>query len=135
MPAEIDAARYISFVTYKRDGSPVATPVWVVPFENGYAFTTEPHAYKVRRLRHDARASIAVCDMRGKVAEGATWYSGAAIVLNDEQANEVSRLIAQKYSIGIKLLGFMTFVKRILGKGSSAGDGAIKITLNSPDLT
>lgn len=133
MPAEIDAARYISFVTYKRDGSSVATPVWVVPFENGYAFTTEPNAYKVRRIRNDARASIAVCDMRGKVAESATWYAGAAVVLNESQAKEVTKLIEAKYSIGTKLLGLMSFVKRVLGKGSTAGDGAIKITLNNPD--
>ena len=133
MPAEIDAARYISFVTYKRDGSSVATPVWVVPFENGYAFTTEPNAYKVRRIRNDARASIAACDMRGKVAENATWYAGAAVVLNESQAKEVTKLIEAKYSIGTKLLGLMSFVKRVLGKGSTAGDGAIKITLTNPD--
>ena len=132
MPQEIDSAKYISFVSYKRDGSTVATPVWVVPYENGYAFTTEPNAYKVKRIRRDARVSIAVCDMRGKVPSEATWYHGAAVVLDERQAAEVSALIAKKYTIGTKLLGVMSFVKKVLGKGSTAGDGAIKVTLTPP---
>ena len=71
MPADLDTAKYVSFVTYKKDGTPVATPVWVVPFEGGYAFTTDPDAYKVKRLRNDARATLTVCDMRGKIAPNA----------------------------------------------------------------
>jgi hypothetical protein len=31
----------------------------------------------------------------------------------------------------VKLLGVMSFVKKILGKGSTAGDAAIKVTLHS----
>lgn len=130
MPAEIDNARYISFLTYKRDGTPIATPVWVVPFENGYAFTTEPNAFKVRRIRHDARASIAACDMRGKVSPDATWFHGAAVVLNAEQTAEVIALIKKKYSIGTKLLALMDLYRKIIGKSSEIGDGAIKVTLS-----
>ena len=130
MPADLDSAKYVSFVTYKKDGTPVATPVWVVPFEGGYAFTTEPNAYKVRRLRNDARATLTVCDMRGKISEGATTHIGSAVVLSKDDAEKVSKLIEKKYSIGTKLLGVMSFVKKILGKGSTAGDGAIKVTLH-----
>ncbi len=130
MPADLDSAKYVSFVTYKKDGTPVATPVWVVPFEGGYAFTTEPNAYKVRRLHNDARATLTVCDMRGKISEGATTHIGSAVVLSEDDAEKVSKLIEKKYSIGTKLLGVMSFVKKILGKGSTAGDGAIKVTLH-----
>jgi len=130
MPADLDSAKYVSFVTYKKDGTPVATPVWVVPFEGGYAFTTEPNAYKVRRLRNDARATLTVCDMRGKISEGATTHIGSAVVLSKDDAEKVSKLIEKKYSIGTKLLGVMSFVRKILGKGSTAGDGAIKVTLH-----
>lgn len=130
MPAELDSARYISFVTYKKDGSPVATPVWVVPFQGGYAFTTEPNAYKVRRIRNDARATVTVCNARGSVADGATTYIGSAVILGEDDAKEVSALINKKYSIGSKLLGIFSLVKKIIGKGSTAGDGAIKVTLH-----
>jgi PPOX class probable F420-dependent enzyme len=130
MPADLDTAKYVSFVTYKKDGSPVATPVWVVPFEGGYAFTTDPDAYKVKRLRNDARATLTVCDMRGKIAAGAIVYSGAALVLNEADTQRVDALIRKKYSIGYRMLGVMSVLKKIAGKGSTAGDAAIKVTLS-----
>lgn len=130
MSADLDSAKYVSFVTYKKDGTPIATPVWVVPYDGGYAFTTDPTAYKVRRIKNDARATLTVCDMRGKVSDGATTHLGSAVLLNDEQSKEVAQLVAQKYSIGVKLLGVMSVVKKLLGKGSTAGDAAIKVTIH-----
>lgn len=131
MSSDLDAAKYVSFVTYKKDGTPVATAVWIVPYDGGYAFTTDPTAYKVRRIKNDARATLTECNSRGKVVEGATTHIGSAILLDDAQAREVSMLIAQKYSIGVKLLGVFSFVKKILGKGTTAGDAAIKVTLHN----
>ena len=130
MPADLDTAKYVSFVTYKKDGSPVATPVWVVPFEGGYAFTTEPNAFKVKRLRHDARATLTVCDMRGKIATGATVHTGAAVILNESDSQRVDALIGKKYVIGYRMLGVFSLLKKIAGKGTTAGDAAIKVTLS-----
>jgi uncharacterized protein len=130
MPEEIDSARYVSFVSYKKDGSPVATPVWIVPFEGGYAFTSAPEAYKIRRIRNDARATLAICDMRGKVPHDAKVYLGSAVVLDPKSTQQVEDLINKKYWIGTKLLTLMSLVKKILGKGTTAGDAAIKVTLH-----
>lgn len=130
MPADLDTARYVSFVTYKKDGTPVATPVWVVPFDGGYAFTTAPDAFKVKRLRNDARATLTACDMRGKISADAIVYSGAALVLDEADAQRVDALIRKKYSIGHRLLGVMSVLKKIAGKGTTAGDAAIKVTLS-----
>ncbi len=129
MPADLDTAKYVSFVTYKKDGSSVATPVWVVPFEGGYAFTTAPDAFKVKRLRHDARATLTVCDMRGKIAPGAIVHTGAAVMLNGADMQRVDALIRKKYSIGHRMLGVLSVLKKIAGKGTTAGDAAIKVTL------
>ena len=130
MPADLDNARYVSFVTYRKDGSPVATPVWVVPFDGGYAFTTDPTAHKVRRVRNDARATLTVCNARGALVEGAVTHLGSAVVLGEDDTETVAKLIAKKYSIGVRLLGVMSFVKKVLGKGTTAGEGAIKVTLH-----
>ncbi|MEY3805566.1 MAG: hypothetical protein RIR69_378 [Actinomycetota bacterium] len=131
MPSDLDNARYVSFKTYKKDGTAVSTPVWIVPYDNGYAFTTEPNAYKVRRIRRDARATLTVCDMRGKIASGAVEHLGSAVVLDAEHTRDVEKLIAKKYWVGIRLLGVISIVRKILGKGSSTGDAAIKVTLHS----
>jgi PPOX class probable F420-dependent enzyme len=117
-------------VTYKKDGSPVATPVWVVPFEGGYAFTTDPNAFKVKRLRNDARATLTVCNMRGAISADAVVHTGAAVVLNEADTKRVDALVRKKYSIGYRMLGVMSVLKKIAGKGSTAGDAAIKVTLS-----
>ena len=36
---EITNAKYVSFVSYRKSGQAVATPVWITPFEDGYGFT------------------------------------------------------------------------------------------------
>ena len=130
MAADLDSAKYVSFVTYKKDGTPVAAPVWVVPFQGGYAFTTDPDSFKIKRLRNDARATLTVCNARGKMVEGAVVHIGAAVVLDEDDAEEVARLISKKYVIGTKLLGIYSFVKKLKGSGSTAGDAAIKVTLS-----
>jgi len=37
---ELDDAKYTALTTFKRDGSAVMTPVWVVPCETGYRVVT-----------------------------------------------------------------------------------------------
>jgi hypothetical protein len=64
------------------------------------------------------------------IAEGATVHIGAAVVLNESDAQRVDALIRKKYSIGHRMLGVMSVLKKIAGKGSTAGDAAIKVTLS-----
>ncbi|MEI8286872.1 MAG: PPOX class F420-dependent oxidoreductase [Actinomycetes bacterium] len=131
MSAELDNAKYVSFTSYKKDGTPVSLPVWVVPFDGGYAFTTDIHSYKVKRIQNDARASLAVCNMKGALASGATVYEGAAVVLNAADTKSVAHLVKSKYKFGWAMLGVYSAVKKVLGKGSSAtAECAIKVTLH-----
>jgi PPOX class probable F420-dependent enzyme len=131
MPADLDAAKYVSFTTYKKDGTAVSLPVWIVPFEGGYAFTTDTYSYKVKRVRNDARASLAVSNMKGVVPEGATVHEGAAVVLSPDDVKQVAALVKSKYKVGWALLGVMGFAKKMLGKGSTAtAECAIKVTLH-----
>ena len=89
-----------------------------------------PPTFKIKRLRNDARATLTVCNARGKIVEGAVVHIGAAVVLDEDDAEEVARLISKKYVIGTKLLGIYSFVKKLKGSGSTAGDAAIKVTLS-----
>ena len=70
MAAELDRAKYISFSSFKRNGDAVALPVWVVPFEGGYAFTTEESSYKVKRIRNNPKVTVQASTFRGKVLSG-----------------------------------------------------------------
>ena len=129
MPADLDAAKYVSFTTYKKDGNPVSLPVWVVPFEGGYAFTTDHDAFKVKRVRRDSRATLAVCTFKGQVAPDATVHVGTAVVLDGPDSKRVAALVRKKYSVMYLAIIAQSAVRRLFGKGSHAADTAIKVTL------
>lgn len=129
MPTDLDAAKYVSFTTYKKDGNPVSLPVWVVPFEGGYAFTTDHDAFKVKRVRRDSRATLAVCTFKGQVAPDATIHQGTAVVLDGPDSKRVAALVRKKYSFMYLAIIAQSAVRRLFGKGSHAADTAIKVTL------
>jgi hypothetical protein len=129
MPTDLDAAKYVSFTTYKKDGNPVSLPVWVVPFEGGYAFTTDHDAFKVKRVRRDSRATLAVCTFKGQVAPDAIVHVGTAVVLDDPDSKRVADLVRKKYSVMYLAIIAQSAVRRLFGKGSHAADTAIKVTL------
>lgn len=119
--------QYISLGTYKRDGTVVATPVWLVRDGDQLFVITEATSGKAKRLRNSSRAQIAPCDMRGNV-QGA--YVDATAVLLDEAGTEhVKRLIAGKYGLMNKLFSVMGTVRRLLGRGQEDRVG-IAITLD-----
>ena len=80
---ELDKARYILLTTFKRDGSPVSSPVWITGSGGTYEFTTGERAWKTRRLRADPRVRVQACSMRGRVKPGSVEYSGSGEILVD----------------------------------------------------
>jgi len=117
MAEDLDRARYVSFVSNRRDGAQVATPVWVVPCRGGYAFTTGGGSYKVRRVRNDPSVTITPCGWRGRVEPGATTYSGTAEVLTGDDHREVERLVRRKYWLAWPiLLGPVYLLDRLRGR-------------------
>ena len=129
MPADLDAAKYVSFTTYKKDGNAVSLPVWIVPFEGGYAFTTDHDSYKVKRVRRDSRATLAVCTFKGQVAPDATVHQGTAVLLNESDSKRVAALVRKKYSVMYLAIIAQSAIRRLFGKDSHAADLAIKVTL------
>ena len=130
MTHELIDARYIAFTSFRGDGSPVKTPVWVVPFDDGYAFTTEAEAHKVRRIRNNNKVTVAVCDYRGNISPDATVYSGTAIELDTPDVLRVEKLIARKYRVGRVLLAIHEVVNKVLHPRRVSADGAIKFILD-----
>lgn len=94
---EIGASRYVSLTTYRRDGTPVATPVWQVTRGGELFIVTEAASWKVRRLRRDPRVLVTVCDIRGRSAPGAPSVPGTARLLDDAGTRAARELLAAKY--------------------------------------
>ncbi|WP_225447072.1 PPOX class F420-dependent oxidoreductase [Streptacidiphilus sp. PB12-B1b] len=99
-PSTLDAltrARYISLTTYRRDGTPVATPVWHVVQDGLLYVWTEAGSWKVKRLRRNPDVKVVVCDIRGRVAPGAPEAEGTGRLLDAEGTAKVRRLMGRKY--------------------------------------
>lgn len=102
--------KYILLTTFKRDGTPVATPVWSVPLEDGsFGFWTSSGSGKAKRLAHTERVTVQPCDARGKVTDGTSPTEATARVVSGDDMAEIRRKVTEKY-------GFMTKITKLLGK-------------------
>ena len=95
--SDIARSRYVSLTTFRRDGSPVATPVWHVVNGDELLIISDAAAGKVKRIRNSGRVIVTVCDFRGRTTPGAANAEGTARLL-DETATAAGRtLLARKY--------------------------------------
>ncbi len=97
VPAEIATSRYINLTTYRRDGTPVTTPVWHVVNGDEMFIVSDADAGKVKRIRRDGRVAVTVCDIRGRVGPDAATATGTARLLDDASTQAGRILIARKY--------------------------------------
>ena len=77
----LDAHRYLSLATFRRNGPEVRTPVWFAAVDGRLYVFTAGGSGKVKRLRASARARVAPCDARGRV-QGA-WQEATARLIDD----------------------------------------------------
>lgn len=76
--------RHCVLVTYRADGTPVPTPVWVGVDGARVFIRTGADAYKVRRIRRDPAVLLAPSTNRGRPT-GATMPGFARVLDQDEE--------------------------------------------------
>ena len=94
---QIGRSSYVSLVTYRKNGTAVATPVWHVVKGDELLVVSDANAWKVKRIRRDSRAVVTVCSFRGKVAPGAPSAQGTARLLDEADTQRARALLAEKY--------------------------------------
>lgn len=112
-------AKYVRLTTFRKDGTPVPTPVWLVRDGDHLLVITGGGTGKVKRLRHTPRVLLAPSDGRGRVKQGVTDVEGTGEVLTD--AAELERLVGllkRRYGIAYSIA---TFVQRLRGMDLSSG--------------
>ncbi|MFM7083050.1 MAG: PPOX class F420-dependent oxidoreductase [Actinomycetota bacterium] len=77
--SEISTSKCISLTTFKRDGTKISTPIWFNVIGEKIYVTTEPGAWKVKRIANNPNVEFAACTQRGKVT-GQT-FGGTARIL------------------------------------------------------
>ncbi|MGW6117666.1 PPOX class F420-dependent oxidoreductase [Nocardia sp. NPDC055165] len=94
---ELAAGKYLLLTTFRRDGTAVPTPVWVMRDGRALAVWSVADAGKVKRIRNGGRVSVAPCDWRGKPL-GAS-VPGCAEVLAPEASAYFATLMKRKYGL------------------------------------
>jgi uncharacterized protein len=84
--------------SFRKDGTPVDTPLWVVTHGGKLASYTDDRSFKFKRVRRNPQVEVAACDVWGR--RSTPWYQAACrIVEAPEQRERIFALIRQKYGI------------------------------------
>jgi PPOX class probable F420-dependent enzyme len=131
----VHAAKYISFVSTRKNGTPIATPVWVAPLPylgpNVFGFTIDANAGKAKRLAHTAAVTVQPCDIRGRITEGSPIVSGTAVVISGSEAEKVRDAIAHKYGFTYKVFSIYLWFSEHFGRHKDQPETAVVVTLNA----
>ena len=102
--------KYLSLETYKRDNTPVQTPVWFVIDNDQLYITTKETTGKVKRLRNNQNARIAVCSMKGDIKSN--WVDvGLEKIPEESDVEKIVKLRKKKYGFSARLISMFTSQK------------------------
>ena len=104
--------KYVSLVTFRRDGRAVTTPVWFAAVGEEFGVITETNVGKVKRIRNNPRVTVQVCDYSGKVVPASDpkarpVLNASARLVTGAAAVQVRKAIAKKY--GPVYVGFSVY--------------------------
>lgn len=120
-------AKYVSLTTFRRSGTPVATPVWIAPAADGsghLVVITVDDTGKTKRLAHTGRVEVRACDIRGWVAVGAPTYRAEGVVVRTPvEVAAVRAAVVAKYGLPARFSDLVDVVVSRVGirRGARAG--------------
>jgi uncharacterized protein len=85
--------KYALLTTFRRDGTPVPTPVWFGVADGRLYVRSEAEVGKVKRIRNDPHVRVAPATFRGKPV-GPTTEGLARILPSDEESGAEAALVA-----------------------------------------
>ncbi|GAA4986248.1 PPOX class F420-dependent oxidoreductase [Kitasatospora paranensis] len=116
------AGSYLLVTTFKKDGTGVPTPVWVVRDGDALGIWTVADSWKVKRIRNRGDVLVGPCDVRGNPT--GDQVPAVAEICAPERTAAYRTLLRQKYG----LLGVVTLLGSRVRRGAH-GTVGIRITL------
>ena len=107
---DLGAGKYIAVTTFKKDGTPIATPVWVVRRNHELLILTQSDSGKVKRLRSNPSVLVAPCDARGRLKAEAV--PGTALLQDETQTHLTASLIQHRYGFMGRMIGWLNEMRR-----------------------
>ncbi|MFG3003489.1 PPOX class F420-dependent oxidoreductase [Streptomyces calvus] len=118
----LGSGKYLLVTSYRRNGTPVATPVWVVRDGDALGVWTAADSWKVKRIRARGDVLVGPCDVRGKPT--GDQVPATAEICDPATSARYRALIARKYG----LVGRLTLLGSRLRRGVN-GTVGIRVTL------
>ncbi|MGI5365539.1 PPOX class F420-dependent oxidoreductase [Streptomyces sp. A244] len=118
----LGAGKYLLVTSYRKNGTPVATPVWVVRDGEALGVWTAADSWKVKRIRNRADVLVGPCDLRGNPT--GDQVPATAEVCDAATTARYRQLVGRKYG----LTGRLTLLGSRLRRGVD-GTVGIRITL------
>ncbi|MGW2748492.1 PPOX class F420-dependent oxidoreductase [Streptomyces sp. NPDC001450] len=118
----LGSGKYLLVTSYRKDGTPVATPVWVVRDGDALGAWTAADSWKVKRIRRRADVLVGPCDLRGNPT--GDQLPATAEIADPATTARYRTLIARKYGI----VGRLTLLGSRLRRGLE-GTVGIRVTL------
>tara|TARA_B100002049_G_scaffold216685_1_gene182753 strand:- start:91 stop:465 length:375 start_codon:yes stop_codon:yes gene_type:complete len=101
--------KYINLETYKKDNTPIKTPVWFV-IDNGLVYIiTRESTGKVKRLKNNQNVRIVPCSFKGEAKN--EWIKGKAQKITGSEADKAVKLRKKKYGFAVRLSSLFTSQK------------------------
>jgi PPOX class probable F420-dependent enzyme len=107
--AQFGDQNYISVETFKKNGQGVKTPAWFVLYQDAFYVYTEADSWKVKRIRHNPRVRVAVCNIRGAIK--GPWLDATASLVEGEERLAADKLLDRKYFLK-KIFNVLTRINR-----------------------
>lgn len=104
---QLGKANYVALETFRKNGTGVITPVWVISKNEKLLARTDRNSWKVKRIRNNSRVRVAESDGRGNPT-GAWHEAKARIVDNPAEETRIRKQMAQKYKLMYYLIALMT---------------------------
>lgn len=124
-------AKYVSFTTFRKNGTPVSTPVWIAPLGDQLVFMTNDNVGKTKRLAHTTKVELRECDVRGRVKDGTPVVTGTAVVVRDEAGQKRARdAVKAKYGLLARGFELASLVGKVIPMLKPAPRAAIYVTLD-----
>ncbi|WP_028804186.1 PPOX class F420-dependent oxidoreductase [Streptomyces sp. 142MFCol3.1] len=118
---KLGSGKYLLITSYRKNGTGVATPVWVVRDGTALGAWTAADSWKVKRIRNRGDVLVGPCDARGRPT--GDQVPATAEIVDAEATARYRQLIARKYGV----LGRLTLFGSRLRRGETGTIG-IRIT-------
>lgn len=111
-------AQFVALTTFRKDGTPVTSPLWAALDGDELLMWTPTDSWKVKRLRRNPKVVVQACDRSGKTLHGAA-VSGTAEVLDAAGTERARKVVQDKYG----LLGWLIMKGSLLRRGRAGTVG------------